>query len=951
MRIPPSGKTTFLFTDIEGSTKLSQEFPDILPVALIRHHDILKKSIEANNGYVFKIIGDAFCAAFEKAADAVRASAEIQLKLSTENWNEVTIKVRLGIHTGEAEYRNNDYFGHLTLSRTTRLMSVAYGGQILISDNTFDVVKDEQFKNISFQDLGERRLKDLIKPIRVYQLMKEGLTADFPLLKTLDLRPNNLPYQLTNFIGREKEILKVKSTIEKTNLLTLTGSGGSGKTRLALQVGADLIDEYENGVWLIDLAPLTEETLLIQTVLNTFNVIENPLKNSEEILIEYLKDKEMFIIIDNCEHIIEACSKFTEKILSNCSKIKIIATSREALRCSGEITHRIASLSLPDTNKNLTFEELTQYESVNLFIDRAIAVNPAFKINNENAPALAEICYQLDGIPLAIELAAVRTKMLSLEKIYERLSDRFKLLTGGKRTALPRQQTLKAMIDWSYDLISESEKILWRRLSVFKGGWTLEDAEEICSDENLDVFDILDYIHELTEKSIIIFQEEKDRYRMLETIRQYGNEKSEVAGEMKVLRTKHLKYYINLSENAIPEYMGPKAKMWMDRLEDEHSNIQSALTFSVDEKLYEEGCRLAISLGKYWEIRGYISECISWLEKLMVNPESISPNVFAGANKLAGILNSIRGNYKNSQKYFEAALEIYEKLDDKYGISASLNMLGLNAYDIGDFKGAKVYLEKCLELNKDAKISLSLANLNNSLGIVNIAEGKYNEAKVFIQECIRIARELKDDQYLSIGLCNLADVESGLGNFESAEKFSSEGLLLDRQLGNTGGVILSLINLGMVYLCSDKTDKAKNCFNESLSLSNETENPLGKINSLLNLGYISLMEGNIQNSKLFYSESIVLQKDTPDFKCALNCLAGMAAIKTSEGEHEFAARLAGTIDHAFESTGAVIEKSVMEFNQKTLDTVKKSIGNEKTIEEFNKGKSITLDEAIRLLVS
>ena len=483
--IIPSGNVTFLFTDIEGSTKLSQQFPEKLPAALDKHHSILTKAIESNNGFIFQIVGDAFHCAFGNSEDAVKTAVEIQTNMENEKWDEVVIRIRIGIHSGNAEWNGKDYMGYITLARTARVMSAAYGGQILVSNDAYESFKDNSDtvseKDFSFRDLGERRLKDVIQPIRLFQIVAKGLRLDFPPLITLDARPNNLPIQLTSFIGREKELKYLKDELKLNRLLTLTATGGAGKSRLSLQAGADLIDDFENGVWFVELAAVSDPDFLTAETINALGIKEESNKTPEETLTDHLEDKEILIILDNCEHLINACADLSERLLSSCPKLKIIATSREALNCAGEQTFKIPPLTHPDPKVYNTPEQLTQYESVRLFIERALTINSKFRVNNENAPALAEVCSRLDGIPLAIELAAARTKVLSVENIYERLDDRFNLLTGGKRTALPRQQTLRALIDWSYDQLSENEKILFQRLSVFTGGWSLTAAEEILS--------------------------------------------------------------------------------------------------------------------------------------------------------------------------------------------------------------------------------------------------------------------------------------------------------------------------------------------------------------------------------------------------------------------------------------------------------------------------------------
>lgn len=949
MKSIPSGKVTFLFTDIEGSTKLAQDFPELLPSSLIRHHEILKLGIESNNGFVFEIIGDAFCAAFSNVPDALKSSLDIQQKLSAENWGDTEIKVRMGIHTGNAEWDGLIYANYILLARTQRIMSAAHGGQILISSDVYELAADISFQKsgeISFRDFGERRLKDLSLPVRLYQVIAQGLREEFPPINSLDARPNNLPIQLTNFIGKKEEIQTVKQRLNQTHLLTLTGAGGSGKTRLALQIGADVIDEFQNGVWFVDLAQIVDESLLPQKFMISLEIAEDPLISNTDTVINFLKKKNLLIIIDNCEHLINASSELVEKILLNCPGSKIIATSREALKCSGETLHRVSSLSLPDLKGKATAEILCQYESVKLFIDRAVSVNSNFTVTNSNAPALADICHRLDGIPLAIELAAARIKVLSVEQIQEKLSDRFKLLTGGKRTALPRQQTLKALIDWSFDLLSDNEKILWRRLSVFPGGWNLQNAEEICSDENLDVYEILDLISGLLEKSVIVFNEPDGRYKMLETIRQYGEEKLKESGEAKDMWTKQLKYYVSFAEKIIPELTGNKARYWLDNIEAEHSNIQVALYWAVEDNLTEDGCRLVCALGKYWEVRSYVRECANWLEKFLAMKNNIPDLLLAKSLKLAGIMNSIKGNFMEGQIYLHQALEIFRKYNDIGGITSSLNILGLNACDTGEYSEAKEFLNECLELIKNTDNKLGIANTYNSLGLVCLSEGKFEEAKELFNESLKLSRAMEDSQYIGIGLNNLAQAEIHLGNSDTAEKLFEDGLKIEMELNNQHGIIISLSNIATIASLKGDTDKAFELLNKSLSLSRAAAFRNGMLNALLSLGQLYFQKGEHDKSKDYFKECWMLQKDSPEFQNSSSCLLGMAGVINAENSPETSAEIIGSIQHSYESSGAFMDPDFKEFKDTLFNSVKDKLGTEESEAAFERGKSLSIYEML-----
>ena len=485
----PTGTVTFLFSDIEGSATLAQNYPDAMSFLLERHNTILRQSIEAHNGVVFQIIGDAFCVAFHTAGDALRAAIKSQVDLQGEDWGDTPVKVRMGIHTGEAELQaKGDYHGYLAMSRVQRLMSAGHGGQILISQATQELIRDKLPKDVTLRDMGEHKLKDVPLPVRIFQVSAPDLQKDFPALRTLNVFPNNLPTQITSFVGREKELADVKKLLYDAHILTLIGPGGTGKTRLSIQLGTELLSQFSDGVWFIELAPLADPALILQTIASVLGVRSQTGMPLENIVNDYLRAKNLLLIFDNCEHLVEASAALADDFLHNAPQVKIIASSREALGIGGETVYRVPSLSSPN-QAQVTREAVMGFESVQLFVERASAANPKFHLTDENASHVAQICSRLDGIPLALELAASRVSAFTPEQIAKRLDDRFKLLTGGSRTALPRQQTLRALIDWSYDILSPDECKLLKRLSVFAGGWMFEAAEAMFDD--IDVLELL----------------------------------------------------------------------------------------------------------------------------------------------------------------------------------------------------------------------------------------------------------------------------------------------------------------------------------------------------------------------------------------------------------------------------------------------------------------------------
>lgn len=613
----PTGTVTFLFTDIQGSTALWEADPDAMRSALARHDALLSRAIAAHGGQVFKTIGDAFCAAFAVVPEALSAALTIQQDLLAESWATATpIRIRIALHTAEVEEQSGDYFGP-EVNRVARLLAVGHGGQTILSASARLGVGETLPESVSLRDLGLHRLKDLNRPEQVYQLCHPNLPDDAPPLRSLDnpKLPNNLPSQPTSFIGREREVSEVKSLLTRTRLLTLTGSGGCGKTRLALQAAAELLEGTGDGVWLAELAPLTDPDLVVQTVARVFGVREAPGELILTTLVQELREKHLLLLLDNCEHVLNACARLADTLLRQCPGVALLVTSREALNIPGEMAYRVPSLALPELQTTQTPETLNRYAAARLFIERARSHQPAFQVSATNASALASLCVHLDGIPLALELAAARVKSLAVEEIAGRLDQRFRLLTGGSRTALPRHQTLRSLIDWSYDLLTPSEKTLLQRLSVFAGGWPLDAAEKICSGERLEDWEVLDALTSLVDKSLVSVEEQErsTRYRLLETVRQYAQERLRESENPERLRDSHARYFEAYAAGATdpsPEY----------------ENIRGALETL---RIYTEGGErlqcLCLSLTPYWLRGSRYSEALGWCQAALAHPGAQAP--------------------------------------------------------------------------------------------------------------------------------------------------------------------------------------------------------------------------------------------------------------------------------------------------------------------------------------
>ena len=569
----PTGTITYLFTDVEGSTPLWQQHPNEMKSVMARHDSLIMSTVEANCGTVVRPRGegDSIFAVFLRASDAVGASCAAQQLLLRETWPEgIAINVRMALHTGESELREHDYYGN-AVNRCARLRSIVHGGQILISEATVQLVQDDLSVELGLRDLGSHRLKDLQRAEQVFQVIHPDLPADFPALKSLDAHPHNLPVQLTSFVGREEEIVEVGALLSTARLVTLAGTGGSGKTRLAQEIGASVIENYPDGVWFIGLATLSDPKILRPHVADTFSVGEDALSG-------FLQGKSILVILDNCEHLIVGAGSLVQWLLSS-PGVTVIATSREALNLAGERTFQVPPLSIPvqEAAQNI----MTGCPSVDLFIERAHSANPSFQLTASNAVSVNQIVRRIDGIPLAIELAAARVKLLQPSEIASRLDESFKLLRGGPVDTLPHHQTLESCIDWSYDMLDSEQQALFRRLSVFRGGFTLPACSAVS--ESDDEFEVLESLGQLVDKSLVrtVPIGEETRYYLLEPLRQYGaariteEETTEAGG-------RHARYFQDLAQRAAPELRGPGQLDWLIRLETEHDNFRVALAWALE---------------------------------------------------------------------------------------------------------------------------------------------------------------------------------------------------------------------------------------------------------------------------------------------------------------------------------------------------------------------------------
>ncbi len=949
----PSGTVTFLFTDIEGSTKLAQEYPDQWETLRAHHNTILRSAMDKYNGYVFQIIGDAVCVAFHSASDALNAALNAQWLLQNESWSPAAVKVRMGIHTGAAQLNNSSeqivYVGYTTLVLVQRIMSAGHGGQVLLSSTTRELVRDALPDNTELLDLGERRLKDLLRPQYLYQLQAPGLASRFPPLKTLEATRNNLPVQLTSFIGRENEIVEIKQDLKVHRLVTLTGPGGTGKTRLSLQVAADLLDQFHHGVWFIELAPLTDPDLIPQTILSAMGITEQSGKPLE-VLREYLRQKKSLIVLDNCEHLLEASSKVAHAILSVAPDLKVLASSREALGVPGEMSYPVPSLALPDIKNLPVIEQLSQYEAVRLFIDRAVLVARRFSVDASNAPFIAQICHRLDGIPLAIELAAARVQMLSVDQISAGLDDRFQLLTGGARTLLPRQQTLRALIDWSYDLLSENERLFFRRLSIFAGGWTREAAEEICSGVGQDdilPYDVLDLLSQLVNKSLVVViaehsQSGETRYRMLETIRQYAHDRLSEAGGSETVRQRHLAYFVKLTAQAESELYRSNQVFWLNKLDADLDNLRTALEWALTTEI-ESGLRIVAGpIYRFWLFRSTYHELGNWLAQLLGRYDRSNPlHVRALAIRSQCVGNE--GNFNEAHRLAEKSLQMARSLGDNQSEAFSLSILGGFTLLQGKLGEAIPLLEQSLAIHRALGDKIGQASTIDWLSINN---SDLARAASYAREGLALCREMGDLAGVASILTTLARLTYSQGDFSSPAPWLEEVLALSRQLGDQVRETEALITYGALAYWQKNYPQARAYYEEGISLGEKIGYYYQNLWAHIYMAYAILRQGDIPTARELFQEGIRGMQKADLLIGLVFAVEGLASLYVHEAQLERAVRLFAWTEAMRENMGdprPPVEKASIE---RDLAVIHSKLDDAEFADFTAEGRTMTVEEAI-----
>jgi predicted ATPase/class 3 adenylate cyclase len=812
----PSGTVIFLFTDIEGSTQLWERGRLAMAQAVERHIALLDVAIRAHGGVHFKTVGDAVQAAFPTAPQAVAAAVAGQRALLAEDWGDIgSLKVRMAMHAGESiPDARGDYLA-APLNRLSRLLSTGYGSQILLSQTVQQLSRGGLPPEVELRDLGEHRLRDLLEPERVFQLLHPELPADFPALKSLDIHPNNLPLQPTSFLGREAVVQDIANLLQRSDvrLLTLTGPGGTGKTRLALHVVAEHLDDFADGVFFVPLASLTDPGLVPSAIAEALGIREEGSQPLEERLRDSLSSKALLLILDNFEHLSEAAPLVAD-LLTSAPNLKILITSRVPLRLRAEQEYPVPSLGLPRRRPPLTADEATQYEALRLFVARAQAITPSFNVDNETAPAVAEICHRLDGLPLAIELAAARVRILSPQAMLARLEQRLPLLTGGARDAPHRQRTLRNTIAWSYDLLEPDEQQLFRRFAVFAGGASFEAVEAVANpDGDLDIFGGLE---RLVEHSLLRQGDGSDgesRFTMLETIREFAQDELARSGEDETVRLAHATHFRTMAEQAEPELRGSSQAVWIAHLETELPNLRAVLDWSLASGEAETGLRLAGALYWFWFLRNHVSEGRTWFER--ARAAATQPAAAAGKAALGAALLALRAQeYGVSKDFAEHALERFQACEDQWGIAMVIHHLGHMADDLDhDMTRAAALLEESLQQFQAIGDPWGIAYSQRCLAEAQLAATHdYDRATILLHSAVTTFRAIGDHWNTGVTLHRLGDAAREYERWSEAIAAYQESLSYHWTERDALGVADALLRLAQILVAVGNMELAVRFF-------------------------------------------------------------------------------------------------------------------------------------------
>jgi predicted ATPase len=968
----PSGTLTMLLTDVEGSTVRWERDPVGMRRAMRRHDEIVRGAIARRSGYLppDQGEGDSIFAVFGDAREAIACVLNVQQALFAERWEIDAIRVRAAIHTGSLDLRDGRNYSGLALNRCARMRAIASGGQTLLSAATAAVLADRLPDGATLVDLGVHRLKDLSAPEHIFELRHPDLPDAFPPLRSLDARPNNLPVQLTGFVGRSRELSEVSTLLLGTRLLTLTGAGGSGKTRLALQVAADRLERYPDGVWFVELDRVGDPADVPRAVAGAMRVREQAGRRVVETLVDHLSRQRVLLLLDNCEHVVAAAAELAGALLGSCPDLSVLSTSREPLRIAGETVFTVPGLA----------------ESVQLFTDRAAAANPGFVLHDETGPTVRAICASLDGIPLAIELAAAQLHTMTLRDLSERLDEGFRLLSRGSRTAVPRQQTLRSTIGWSVELLSAPERTLFRRLSVFAGGFDLAAAQLVCGDESEANADVVELVQALAAKSLVVLEDRggRGRYRLLETVREYALELLVEAGEHDRLRDRHLGWCIDIAERAEPELHTGDQAASLDRLQLDLDNFRSALRWALDRGDATSALRLATALLEFWIVRADWSEGREWVERALSLAGEVDPILRARGLRASGELADVLSDYPAATDAFERALAIARQAGDDREIAAALMGLANEGERVGRAKETRPLLEEAVEilrrLGDEPSIARSLGGLawleenypraralweeqlairrklaNREavawavleVGWAAEGAGDYAAARAAYEETLAIGRELSYQRIIARALTQLGDTAVLEGNVAEAGELYEQTLPIWNEIGHKSGLVDTMRGLGDVARSRGQATRARELLSETLEICREIGAREHEARTLQSMGALGLDAGDLVAAADSYRQALTLWADMEHTHGVAMCLRGLGVVAARQGDHLRGTRLIGAADALTDRIGAAIAPADRAELGSTIDLLRVALADAFE-NEIVAGRDLTSERAIEI---
>jgi predicted ATPase/class 3 adenylate cyclase len=943
----PATILTFLIADVRGYTRFTNEHGVPAAARLAdRFATICKATVARHDGQVIELRGDEALCVFSSPHAALLAAVELQGRFREEMEGDPTLPLRvgMGIDVGEVVPIQGGYRGK-ALNLAARLCSLAGPGEVFSSEEA--VQQADRIEGLAYVERGRVQLKGFEEPVRVIHILpQKDLPENFPPLVSLIAKPSNLPLQTTPFIGREREVGEIAGLLrrEGVRLVTLTGAGGTGKTRLALQVGSAVLEGFERGVYFVNLAPLTDADLVASAIAETLKVKEIPGQDILAALVEYLRDRQLLLVLDNFEHLLPAAG-VVHRLLVDCSSLSILVTSRAVLHLSADHEYQVAPLAVPDLEHPADPAQLSQYDSVALFVERAQAVRPGFAVTNDNAPAVAEICYRLDGLPLAIELAAARIRLFPPQALLLRLSSRLKVLTGGARDLPPRQQALRNTVEWSYSLLSPPEQILFARLSVFTGGCTFEAAEAVCNAE--EGLDLLEGMASLVEKSLLRQEgDEEPRFVMLETIREYGMEALAGRGEEGASRERHAGYFLDLAEATEPGLTGPEQAVALGLLDLEHHNLRAALDWYVGQENAEYALRLGNALWRYCLYRGHLSEGRRWLEAGLSIDAPVPEAVRAAALVRAGTFAMDQGDYGACRRLTEEGLELRRAIGDRPGAASALNNLAILSKHQGDYGEARRLIEESLaihrELGEVTGIAMSLITLADSLRL----QGEAVEARALLEEALSLNRQVGDTTRHGVVLTKLGALAEDAGDYAVAEAHYQEALDVGRTLGNPVLTSSSLNSLAAIAQLRQDYGRAAELYREGLAIVEQVGYRLDIANTRGNLAVLAFEQGAYEDAEAGLKECLVLFRELNARDAIVEALEMLGATAAGRGDHERAARLYGAADTGLETVGGAMTQYRQTLAERQTSEAREHLGPDAWQAEWDAGRDMSLDEAL-----